>query len=139
MAIKTASAATWPNAWDSSYSLESNPGLKSRFNKFIHFDDYSGAELGQIFKYMLDKAQYRPTKEAFREIEPAMQGLCQMAGAHFGNARAVRNLMEHVQQEQANRLSAVEEPTLDQLLTVEAIDIEAARSAILREPIALHH
>lgn len=111
--------------------LESNPGLKSRFNKFIHFDDYSVAELGQIFQYMLDKAQYRPTEEALLEIEPTMQSLCEMAGAHFGNARAVRNLMEHVQQEHANRLSPVEEPTIDELLTVEAADIKAARRAVL--------
>jgi SpoVK/Ycf46/Vps4 family AAA+-type ATPase len=111
--------------------LESNPGLKSRFNKFIHFDDYTAAELGQIFKYMLDKAQYRPTVDALSEIEPTMQTLCQMAGAHFGNARAVRNLMEHVQQEQANRLSVVEEPTIDQLQTVEAVDIKTAGLAII--------
>ena len=39
--------------------------------------------------------------------------------------------MEHVQQEQANRLSVVEEPTIDQLRTVEAVDIKAAGSAIL--------
>ncbi len=70
--------------------LESNPGLKSRFNKFIHFDDYTAAELGRIFKYTLDNAQYRPTEEALLEIEPTMQSLCQMAGAHFGNARAMR-------------------------------------------------
>jgi hypothetical protein len=80
---------------------------------------------------MLEKAQYRPSEEALLEIEPTMQSLCQMAGAHFGNARAVRNLMEHVQQEQANRLSPVEEPSVDQLLRVEAVDIKAARLAIL--------
>jgi hypothetical protein len=59
-----------------------------------------------------------------------MQSLSQMAGAHFGNARAVRNLIESVQQEQANRLASVAEPTIDQLLTVEGVDIKAAASAI---------
>lgn len=42
--------------------LESNPGLKSRFNKFIHFDDYSAAEMAQIFEYMLGKAQFHATE-----------------------------------------------------------------------------
>jgi hypothetical protein len=39
--------------------LESNPGLKSRFNKFIHFEDYTAPEMVRIFEHMLDKADYR--------------------------------------------------------------------------------
>jgi hypothetical protein len=54
--------------------LESNPGLKSRFNKFIHFGDYTAAEMPQIFAYMLKKAQYRATEEARMAIERAMCG-----------------------------------------------------------------
>jgi stage V sporulation protein K len=49
---------------------------------------------------------------------------------HFGNARLVRNLFEHVQQEQANRMSSVPEPTRDELLTIEASDIQGALAAI---------
>ena len=110
--------------------LESNPGLKSRFNKFIHFEDYSVAEMARIFEYMLEKAQYSATEEARIAIEPAMQRLREGRDEHFGNARVVRNLFEHVQQEQANRLSAAAEPGRDDLLTIEACDIEAALTAI---------
>lgn len=52
--------------------LESNPGLKSRFNKFIHFGDYTSEEMARIFEYMLEKAQYRATEEGHAAFERAM-------------------------------------------------------------------
>ena len=111
-------------------TLESNPGLKSRFNKFIHFDDYTGQEMARIFEYMLDKAQYRLTDAAHSVIESVMRELCANRDERFGNGRVVRNLFEHVQQEQANRLSSVAEPTREELLTIEQPDIEYAAAAI---------
>ena len=112
--------------------LESNPGLKSRFNKFIHFEDYTAPEMVRIFEHMLDKAEYRVTDSGRSMIEPVMLGLCENRDEHFANARLVRNLFEHVQQEQANRLSSVSEPTRDDLLTIEPVDIERAGEAIQR-------
>jgi hypothetical protein len=106
--------------------LESNPGLKSRFNKFIHFEDYTAPEMARIFEHMLEKAQYRATEAARSRIESVMCSLCENRGEHFGNARVVRNLFERVQQEHANRLSCIAEPTRDELLTIEAVDIERA-------------
>ena len=106
--------------------LESNPGLKSRFNKFIHFGDYSTAEMAQIFEYMLANAEYRPSVEARSVIDAVMSGLRLTGEEHFGNARVVRNLLEHVQQEHANRLSLIEEPTVEELLTIERADLEGA-------------
>jgi AAA+ superfamily predicted ATPase len=110
--------------------LESNPGLKSRFNKFIHFEDYTAPEMARVFEYMLDNAQFRPTVEAHAAIQRVMHTLSENRGEHFGNARLVRNLFEHVQQEQANRLSSVEEPSREQLLTIELDDIESAAAAV---------
>jgi SpoVK/Ycf46/Vps4 family AAA+-type ATPase len=111
--------------------LESNPGLKSRFNKFIHFGDYTAAEMNQIFEYMLDRAQYRAADEARSAGEHAIRTLYENRGEHFGNARLVRNLFEHVQQEQANRLASIAEPTREQLVAIEASDIDAAFAALL--------
>ena len=110
--------------------LESNPGLKSRFNKFIHFEDYTAPEMARIFEYMLDKAQYRATEAARLGIDEVMRRLCENRGEHFGNARVVRNLFEQVQQEHANRLSSIAEPARDELFTIEAADIERAAAAI---------
>ena len=44
--------------------LASNPGLKSRFNKFIRLDDYTPAEMMQIFRFMLGRAEYEATEDA---------------------------------------------------------------------------
>ncbi|MGH9630772.1 MAG: hypothetical protein ACRD7E_20860, partial [Bryobacteraceae bacterium] len=71
--------------------LESNPGLKSRFNKFIHFGDYTAPEMAQVFEYMLDRAQYFATEEARSKIGHVMRTLYENRGEHFGNARLVRN------------------------------------------------
>jgi len=110
--------------------LESNPGLKSRFNKFIHFDDYTSEEMARIFEYMLQNAQYRATEEADAAIGRAMCILHENRDTHFGNGRLVRNLFEHVQQEHANRLASVTEPTREELLTLEASDIAGAVAAV---------
>jgi Cdc6-like AAA superfamily ATPase len=110
--------------------LESNPGLKSRFNKFIHFGDYTAEEMARIFGYMLEKAQYRATEHAHAPIERAMASLHENRGEHFGHARLLRNLFEHVQQEHANRLASVTEPTREELLTIEASDVQGALIAI---------
>lgn len=59
-----------------------------------------------------------------------MRGMCENRDEHFGNARVVRNLFEHVQQEHANRLSSIAEPTREELLTIEQVDIERAAAAI---------
>ena len=111
--------------------LDSNPGLKSRFNKYIHFEDYSVPEMGRIFESMVEKAQFRAPEEVCAEAETSLQRLRDIPGEHFGNGRAVRNLFEHVQQAQANRLSSTAEPTLDDLLLIEPGDIEAALAEIL--------
>src|SRR6185295_17690864 len=67
--------------------LESNPGLKSRFNKFIHFGDYAASELIQIFDFMLSKTGYVATQEARSAIERGMENLYEHRTGHFGNAR----------------------------------------------------
>ena len=103
--------------------LASNPGLKSRFNKFIHFDDYTSAEMLGIFEFMLRNSDYAATDQALKSAEIALNRLCDSKGEHFGNARAVRNLLEHVRQEHANRLSLIADPTREQLLRIEQADI----------------
>jgi hypothetical protein len=105
--------------------LASNPGLKSRFNKFIHFEDYSPAEMLGIFEFMLRGAEYDANGAALMSAEEALVDLWANKDGHFGNARAVRNVFEQVRQSHANRLSAIGEPTLEQLRTIEPGDIKA--------------
>jgi SpoVK/Ycf46/Vps4 family AAA+-type ATPase len=106
--------------------LNSNPGLKSRFSKFFHFEDYTAPELLAIFQDMLGCADYQPSEAAVSEAGQLLERLWSARDEHFGNARLVRNLFERVQQEQANRLAAVIEPTREDLITIEQVDILAA-------------
>jgi hypothetical protein len=75
---------------------------------------------------MLEKAQYRAAEAGWPRFEAVMRGLCEHRGEHFGNARVVRNLFDQVQQEQANRLSCIAEPTREELLTIDAVIVLAA-------------
>ena len=84
--------------------LDSNPGLKSRFNKYFHFQDYSEVELTQIFLSIALESNYVVDKEAqdhFRQIAGEM---LRIKTANFGNGRTVRNLFERSIANQANRI-----------------------------------
>ena len=86
--------------------IDSNPGLKSRFSKYIYFEDYSESELLEIF---LDycKCQDYSIDEGIRPVLlDKIRELKQEKGDNFGNARDVRNYFERVISNQANRIVA---------------------------------
>ena len=85
--------------------IDSNPGLKSRFNKYIHFDDYSADELEKIFLRLCSKYEYELTPNACYELKEKMKYLGNHKGKNFANAREVRNIFEKVVTNQAARIS----------------------------------
>jgi Holliday junction resolvasome RuvABC ATP-dependent DNA helicase subunit len=103
--------------------LDSNPGLRSRFNKHVSFDDYDEDELVRIFAGFCRKADFRLTTEAERELSTIFHILTASRDETFGNARTARNLFEATLSKQANRLVSL--PTVDRdiLSTIEAADI----------------
>ena len=86
--------------------INSNPGLQSRFTRYIEFPDYSEGELMQIFRSLVDKNDYRlaPGTEAAAGdvIREAVAG----RDRNFGNGRFVRNFFEQTVRNQADRLAA---------------------------------
>ena len=104
--------------------IDSNPGLQSRFNRYIHFDDYTAEELQRIFFFNVDKAQYKITQEAYNAVLEKIRQKIAEHDKHFGNARYVRNLFESVIQRQANRVSAIPNPTREQLSIIKVGDIK---------------
>ena len=84
--------------------IDSNPGLRSRFNKYISFPDYTGTELFSIFKVFLEKNDYVIDNDAARLIAEYLERIYRNRNENFGNARDVRNLFEKVIANQANRL-----------------------------------
>jgi SpoVK/Ycf46/Vps4 family AAA+-type ATPase len=103
--------------------LGSNPGLRSRFNKHVHFDDYGVEQLVKIFKTFCRKAEFKLTEGAEKELASIFGVLCASRDETFGNARAARNLFEATLSKQANRLVALPKVDRDILSTVEAADI----------------
>lgn len=89
--------------------IDSNPGLKSRFNKYILFDDYNGDELYRIFKGLLEKNDYHATQEVLDIMKEYLTSLYDHRDGNFGNARDVRNLFEKIIAKQANRIAGIEQ------------------------------
>jgi Holliday junction resolvasome RuvABC ATP-dependent DNA helicase subunit len=86
--------------------LSSNPGLRSRFNKFIEFPDYSPDELTEIFCRMAHAANYEVSTDVATLARDDFSAMTRVQGEHFGNARAVRNYFEDAVSRQANRLAS---------------------------------
>ena len=103
--------------------LDSNPGLRSRFNKHIRFDDYGVEQLVQIFKTFCRRADFRVTESAEGELAAVFGVLTAARDETFGNARAARNLFEATLSKQANRLVSLPKVDREILSTVEAADI----------------
>ena len=91
--------------------INTNPGLQSRFNRYIEFPDYSAEELLQIFEKNIAKFDYKLEKEARVAMAEYFQNAVENKDANFGNARFVRNIFEKTLEKQANRLST--DPDLD--------------------------
>lgn len=109
--------------------IHSNPGLESRFNRFLHFDDYSVEEMLGILDMRLNKGQY-VFAEGARDAARAYIEAANTSSISFGNARGIRNIFERMLVTQANRLSqSTGSVTKDDLMTITVEDVEAARAS----------
>lgn len=85
--------------------ITSNPGLESRFNRYIDFPDYSEDELMQIFMKQIEKYDYEIEDEALAIIKESIHNNVINKDEQFGNARYIRNMFEKILANQANRLA----------------------------------
>jgi stage V sporulation protein K len=87
--------------------IESNPGFKSRFNKYISFDDYKPNELIEIFISIVNKNKYIASPELIELLRNRFIDLYNSRNKSFGNGRVVRNLFEKTIENQSNRLAII--------------------------------
>ena len=106
--------------------IHSNPGLESRFNRFLHFDDYSTDEMLAIFESQCKKGCYSLDQGAKTLVREYIQRE-NCDGITFGNARGVRNIFEHILVAQANRLAAQESVTKEDLMRLTTVDVLMAQ------------
>ena len=104
--------------------LSSNPGLESRFNKYIYFPDYNGEELYAMFEQRCGKNGYAPTPEAAARAKAFFEALYENRDDNFGNGRDVRNRFEDMISRQADRVAAMEAPTREDLMALLPEDID---------------
>ena len=107
--------------------INSNPGLRSRFNRYILFPDYTPSELYEIFQLNATKNEYVINDEANQYLKKKLDFVVQNKQKDFGNARYIRNYFELAIEHQANRLAADVNLTPEKLceLTLNDIDINA--------------
>jgi hypothetical protein len=103
--------------------ISSNPGLRSRFNRYFYFQDYTSEQLVEIFKTFCKKSDFKLTPDAEKELAAVFRLLIDFRDESFGNARTARNLFETSVSRQANRIVSLAEINEEVLSTIEAADI----------------
>lgn len=113
--------------------INSNPGLQSRFNRYINFEDYSADDLYTIFEQFVDKQQYTLTDDAKVKVRRYFEGAVVAKDKNFGNGRFVRNTFEKVVQSQADRLACLDSIMYDKdsLIVIRSDDIPSIQSVSL--------
>lgn len=95
--------------------FSSNPGLKSRFNTFIQFDDYTGKELLEIVQSECDKNDYILEDDLKRKLLDYFTDRVSSKDDNFANGRLARNIFDDLVLSQSKRLSKKEELSVDEL------------------------
>jgi hypothetical protein len=103
--------------------IESNHGLRSRFNRYFQFDHFTAAQLMQIFEGYCKNGDVILDKEAKEKLSDTLELLVEKRDDSFGNARVIRNLFEKCTQNQANRIIKLKKISKKTLKTFKEDDI----------------
>lgn len=104
--------------------FDSNPGLKSRFNTFIEFDDYDVEELEKILDSMCKKNDYLLNEDAKKIIKEYFQKVVSNEEENFSNGRFVRNLYDDLVMNHAKRISKKNAVTREDLMIITKDDVK---------------
>lgn len=103
--------------------VKSNPGLKSRFQKTIHFPDYSAKDLYNIFLRFCKTNDYTLSEDASVYLKEKLEEYVANSDKYFGNARDVRNFLDIAISAQANRLLTENVSDATALMTLKPADL----------------
>lgn len=103
--------------------FESNPGLKSRFNTFIEFDDYKADELLDILKTMSEADDYTVSDRAMNILSGQLKQVVESKHNEFANGRYIRNIFESMVMNHARRVVKIEDPSIQDLKELSENDI----------------
>jgi SpoVK/Ycf46/Vps4 family AAA+-type ATPase len=93
--------------------LRMNPGLKSRFDREIYFEDFSIDELVQISLDMFKQAGFTIEEKAVETLRKTLSNLYQSRDKYFGNARSARKIVDMAIRQQNLRMAVSDLKELD--------------------------
>ncbi len=103
--------------------IRSNPGLMSRFTRYVEFPDYHVADLCRIFESLCKANGYTLTQDARANLAIILNRVFVERTEGFGNARFVRNAYENTLGNHSDRLASLETVSRKELETIEAEDL----------------
>lgn len=103
--------------------IDSNPGLRSRFNKYIFFSNYTGEQLYDIFMVMCKNQDYIPNEPGKKFVKAYLDKHAENHDENFANAREVRNYLERSIARQASRIVQLTKISDKQLRTLTKTDL----------------
>lgn len=103
--------------------LDSNPGLRSRFNKFINFEDYTAEEEVEILINNCKKQEYMLSRDALEEARRFFTERVANKPEGYANARDVRNYLEKAISNQASRIVGLKDVDKNILAMLEKEDL----------------
>jgi len=106
--------------------IHSNPGLESRFNRYLHFRDYTPEEMLEIFKMRCSGSGYTAGEETLAVVKEYLARESARSPISFGNGRGVRNLFENILVQQANRLAVTPDLNAEKLMALLPEDVHKA-------------
>ena len=104
--------------------IHANPGLESRFNKYMYFEDYNGKQLMEIFHSMCEKNGYTLDDKTEEYAKTYFNELYEQRDENFGNARDVRNVFERAVARQSDRVAQLESPGKEELMALTEADLK---------------
>lgn len=104
--------------------FSSNPGLKSRFNTFIEFEDYNTKELLEILISMCKNNDYDLTEKAKIKLNDFFETELENKKENFSNGRMVRNVYDDLVMNHARRVVNIENITKEDLLLITDLDFK---------------
>jgi len=121
--------AGYPKEMNDLISL--NPGLESRINRYITFEEFNAQELYDIFLLMCDNSEYELNESAKKNVFDYIKILHKNRTNSFGNAREMRNLFEDVIENQAMRLASNSKLSSQDLIQLTTEDIPSVDSQFI--------
>ena len=114
-------------------TIRMNPGLESRFTRYVDFPDYDPAALREIFAAQAEAMQLRLSAEAQARVEREIDEVWRLRDERFGNARWVRNFVGQMLEQQAQRLARDASADIRAILPADIPELAPRPAATLDE------